>query len=177
MRIVMNTQVRLTEFKTSLARDIFIESLKTDKNYIILNDNSIFIWDYLNVLENERVFNSFCIIDNITLLVDSETQTYEAYRDGRRFDHIIFKDMTRWIKIKYDKDNRRLLRKMKLFRENLLNHELESLYYRGIYSDRFSIMIKDREVLIISWNSADDNKLLGVEENFSFFLKICKLIL
>ena len=150
MRLVMDTQVRLTEFKNTLKRDMFLKSLKTDNNYIILNDTMIFIWDYLNVLNNERVFNSFCIIDNIILLADSETQIYEAYRDGKKFDHIIFKDMTRWIKIKYDKDNRRLLRKMKIFRESLLKHKLKALYYRGMYSDKFSVLIKNREVLLIS---------------------------
>jgi hypothetical protein len=149
MRLVMDTQVRLTDFKSSLKRDMFIESLDND-NYIVLNDTMIFIWDYLGILKSEKVFNSFCVIDNITILLDSETQLYEAYRDGIKFDHIIFKDIVRWIKIKYNKNGRRLLSKMKKFREDMLGHNLSALYYRGIYSDKFSISMNSRELLITS---------------------------
>jgi len=176
MKLVMDTQVRLTEFKSSLKKDIFLESLDSD-NYIELNDTMIFIWDYLDELDNERVFNSFCIIDDITILLDSETQSYEAYRDGIRFDHAIFKDMAHWIKIKYDGDKKRLLKKMSKFREDLLNHNLKAIYYRGIFSDKFSIYINNKELLISAWNNNDDKNILGLEENFSFFLKTCKLIL
>jgi len=109
--------------------------------------------------------------------MDSETQLYEAFRDGIRFDHAIFKDLIHWVKIKYDNDKKRLLSKMKKFREDLLDYNLKATYYRGIFSDKFSIFINDRELLIMSWNSKDDKKILGLEENFSFFLKICKLIL
>lgn len=176
MKLVMDTQVRLTEFKSYLKKESFLESLEED-NYIELNDTMVFIWDYLGVLDNERVFNSFCIIDDIIILLDSETQLYEAYRNGVSFDHVIFKDIVHWIKIKYDGDKKRLLKKMNKFREDLLDHNLKAEYYRGIFSDKFSIFMRNRELLISSWNSSDDKKLLGLEENFSFFLKTCKLIL
>jgi hypothetical protein len=176
MRLVMDTQIRLTEFKNSLKKDAFVESLSND-NHIILNDKSVFLWDYPNKLDNEKVFNSFCIIDNITIFLDSETQLYEAYKDGVKFDHEMFKDIARWIKIKYDDDKKRLLSKMRKFREELLNHSLNPLYYRGIFSDRFTVFINDKEVLLPSWDNKNDKKMLGVDENFSFFLKVCKLIL
>ena len=176
MRLVMDTQIRLTEFKNSLGKNIFLDSLEED-NYIELNETTLFIWDYKGVLNNEKVFNSFCIIEDIIILLDSETQLYEAYRKGIKFDHIIFKDIAHWVKIKYEKDNKRLLKKMRKFREDLLDHNLSPDYYRGIFSDKFSIFMKDRELLISSWNPKDDKKLLGLEENFSFFLKACRLIL
>lgn len=176
MRLVTDTQIRLTEFKNPLKKKIFLESLEGD-NFISLNDTMIFIWDYLEILDNEKVFNAFCIIDNITILLDSESQEYEAYRDGIRFDHPLFKDIAHWVKIKYDNDKRRLLRRMRKFREDLLYYNLKAEYYRGIYSDKFSVFIKNKELLVISWNLKNDKKLLGLEENFSFFLKACKLIL
>ena len=176
MRLVMDTQVRLTRFTTTLKKDTFVETLNSD-NYVVINDNLIFIWNYPGILDNERVFNSFCIIDNIIILLDSESQMYEAYRDGIKYDHIMFKDIARWIKIKYDDDGRRLLRRMNKFRKELLGHDLKAIYYRGIFSDKFSVFLKERELLVTSWNDRDDTKLLGMEENFSFFLKTCKLIL
>jgi hypothetical protein len=148
MKLVMDTQVRLTEFKTPLKKKIFIESLKTKNNYIELNDKTLFIWDYLGVLDNERVFDSFCQIDNITILLDTETQIFEAYRDGVKIDHVIFNDIMKWIKIKHDNDKRRLLRKMKKFREDFLDHKLKYTYYRGIFSDRFSVFMKGKELLL-----------------------------
>jgi hypothetical protein len=177
MKLVMDTQVRLTEFKTSMKKKAFIDSLKTKNNYIELNDTTIFIWDHLGMLDNEKVFDSFCQIDNITLLLDSETQVFEVYRDGMKFDHVIFKEVSKWIKIKHDGDKRRLLRKMKKFREDFLDLKLNYTYYRGILSDKFSIFMKGKELLLPSWSKKDDINLLGIEENFSFFLKVCKLVL
>lgn len=177
MKLVMDTQIRLTTFTTNLRKKIFLDTLENTTTYFELNDTTIFIWDYMGILDNEKVFNSFCIIDNIVILLDSEIQLYEAYRDGKRFDHPIFNDLVKWIKIKYGKDKKRLLRKMKLFREDLLEHNLESKYYRGIFSDRFSVTMRGQEILMASWNEKDDTKLLGFEENFSFFLKLCKLVL
>jgi hypothetical protein len=37
--------------------------------------------------------------------------------------------------------------------------------------------MNSRELLITSWNDTDDKNRLGLEENFSFFLKTCKLVL
>jgi len=176
MRLVMNTQIRLTEFKNSLKKDTFLESL-TDDNHIVINDKALFLWNYPNKLDNERVFNSFCIIDNIIMLMDSETQIYEVYKDGTRFEHEIFKDIIRWVKIKYEGDKKRLLYKMRKFREDLLSHDLSPAYYRGIFSNRFTVFINDKEILLPSWDDKNDKKILGVDENFSFFLKLCKLIL
>lgn len=176
MKLVMDTQVRLTEFKNSLKKNTFIESLDDD-NYIEINETMLFVWDYLGILDNERVFDSFCLVDNIIILIDSETQIFEAYRDGKKIDHIIFSDIIKWIKIKHDNDKKRLLRKMRKFREDLLDHKLKYTYYRGIFSDKFSVFMKGKEILLPSWNSKDDINLLGLEENFSFFLKACKLIL
>jgi hypothetical protein len=37
--------------------------------------------------------------------------------------------------------------------------------------------MKGKELLLPAWNKDDDITLLGMEENFSFFLKLCKLVL
>jgi len=42
MKLVMDTQVRLTEFKSYLKKESFLESLEED-NYIELNDTMVFI--------------------------------------------------------------------------------------------------------------------------------------
>ena len=42
MKLVMDTQIRLTEFKNSLKKNIFIESLGND-NYIELNETMLFV--------------------------------------------------------------------------------------------------------------------------------------
>jgi len=66
---------------------------------------------------------------------------------------------------------------MKKFREDLLERSLKATYYRGIFSDKFSVYINGKELLVTSWDTKNDKKLLGIEETFSFFLKACKLIL
>jgi hypothetical protein len=66
---------------------------------------------------------------------------------------------------------------MRKFREDLLERNLKAEYYRGIFSDRFSILMNDKELLVVAWNPKDDKKILGYEENFSFFIKTCKIIL
>lgn len=177
MKIVVDSQVRLTSFPNKLTTEAFIKKMPKGSEYTEVNDTLIFVWNYPGRLDNEKIFNSYIIMNNIIILMDSETQDYISFRDGDPYDHAIFKDISRWVKIKYDRDKKRLLRTVSRFRKNFLAKKLKSEYYRGIYSDRFSINFEGTEYLSIVWSDDGDVNLLGLEENFSFFIRVCKLIL
>lgn len=177
MKIVIDTQVRVAFFEDKLQQSKLLKKIKNKDNYIVINDSVVAVLKYNNKLDNEKVFNSYLIIDDIIIFIDLETRNYIAFRDGKEHNHRIFEEITKWVRMNYKKEKTRLLESMKIFREKLLNHKLTHQYYLGIHSDMFSVNMRDGEHLIQTWNQRHNKNILGVDENFSFFLKVCKLVL
>lgn len=179
MKIVIGNQFRLTNFHSKIHKEVFLSKLKNKKDHIDLNDTTVVIWNYKKELDNEKLFNAYISINNIYIFIDLETAEYLSFRDGNPYNHVMFTNIVSWIRMKYNKQFNRLLENMKMFRENLINKELDYTYYQGIFSDTFAVRTGGRELLVREWNSNDKRKksLLEVDENFSFFLKVCKLVI
>ena len=175
MKVILDRQIRVTTMSNVLEKDKLVKDLKD--NYIDINDTTIALWKYNKKLKNEQVFNSYMVIDNIIMFIDLESRNYLAFRDGEAYDHKIFNEVTKWIRMKYKDEKTRLLNSMKSFRSKLLGNKLGYEYYIGVYSDMFSVILNGKEHLIHTWNPKHNKSIIKVDENFSFFLKVCKLII